>query len=390
MYSVGAYGEMIGDSIRMRAYTQALRDAVKPGSVVLDIGTGTGIFAMLATQFGARRVYAIEPSDAIQVAREIAAASGCADRVEFIQDFSTKVTLPERVDVIISDLRGVLPLHERHIPSIVDARERFLAPEGRLIPLRDSLRAAVVESPALYDRFAKPWGDNTHGLDMEPARRIVTNRWGRVSAKREEILLPPQTWATLDYTRITDADVSGEASWIAGKSGTAHGLFVWFDAVMGEGAQFTNAPGEPEMIYGNAFFPFSKPVALDVGDNVNVTISADLVGGDYVWRWNTVVGAPGNPERIKAAFRQSTFYGTPLSPAELRRTGAADVPTLGEDGEVDRFILLLMDGVNSLETIAKQLVEQFPGRFATWRIALNRVSMLSKTYSRRPGDAPSA
>ena len=132
MYSVGAYGEMIGDSIRMRAYTQALRDAVKPGSVVLDIGTGTGIFAMLAAQFGARRVYAIEPSDAIQVARDIAAASGCADRIEFIQDISTKVTLPERVDVIISDLRGVLPLHERHIPSIVDARERFLAPEGQV------------------------------------------------------------------------------------------------------------------------------------------------------------------------------------------------------------------------------------------------------------------
>jgi type I protein arginine methyltransferase len=381
---------MIGDSVRMCAYTQALREAVKPGSSVLDIGTGTGIFAMLATQFGARRVYAIEPSDAIQVARDIAAASGCAERIEFIQDISTKVTLPERVDVIISDLRGVLPLHERHIPSIVDARERFLAPEGRLIPLRDSLRAAVVESPALYDRFAKPWGDGTHGLDMEPAHRFVTNRWGRVSAKREEILLPPQTWATLDYTLITDADVSGEASWIAAKSGTAHGLFVWFDAVMGEGARFTNAPGEPELIYGSAFFPFSQPVALDVGDKVTAAISADLVGADYVWRWNTVVVVPGNPERAKAAFRQSTFYGTPFSPAELRRMGAAYVPTLDEDGQVDRLILSLIDGVNSLETIARRLAAQFPGRFASWRTALNHVSVLSKTYSRRPGGAPSA
>ena len=175
----------------------------------------------------------------------------------------------------------------------------------------------MVESPALYDRFAKPWGDNTHGLDMEPARRIVTNRWGRVSAKREEILLPPQTWATLDYTRIADADVSGEASWIAGKSGTAHGLFVWFDAVMGEGAQFTNAPGEPELIYGSAFFPFSQPVALEIGDKVTAAISADLVGGDYVWRWNTVVVAFAKPGANQGGVQAVDFYGTPLSPAEF-------------------------------------------------------------------------
>jgi len=96
-YSVAVYGEMMGDGVRMRAYEQALREAVKPGSVVLDIGTGTGIFAMLAARFGARRVYAIEPADAIQVARDIAAANGCADRIEFIQGLSTAVSLPERL-----------------------------------------------------------------------------------------------------------------------------------------------------------------------------------------------------------------------------------------------------------------------------------------------------
>mgnify|MGYP001184895145 CR=1 FL=1 len=73
---------MIADRVRMDAYVRALRQAVVPGSVVIDIGTGTGIFAMLACQFGARRVYAIEPDDAIQVAREIAAANGFADRID--------------------------------------------------------------------------------------------------------------------------------------------------------------------------------------------------------------------------------------------------------------------------------------------------------------------
>src|SRR5687767_11640886 len=114
MYSIADYGAMISDDVRMGAFMRALRETVKPGAVVIDIGTGTGIFALLACRLGARRVYALEPDDAIQVAREIAAANGYADRIEFIQAMSTQVTLPERADVIISDLGGVLPWFQQH------------------------------------------------------------------------------------------------------------------------------------------------------------------------------------------------------------------------------------------------------------------------------------
>ena len=145
VYSLGGYGDMIADQGRIEAYRQALRLVVKPGSVVLDIGTGIGIMAMMACQFGARRVYAIEPGDVIEVARELAAANGFADRIEFIQGLSTEVTLPERADVIVSDLRGVMPPFQHIIPSLVDARRRFLAPGGVLIPRRDTLWASILE-----------------------------------------------------------------------------------------------------------------------------------------------------------------------------------------------------------------------------------------------------
>src|SRR5437867_7400576 len=141
MYTVYEYGGLLFDRIRSDAYAQALRQEVRPGSVVVDIGTGTGMFALLACQFGAKKVYAIEPDEAIQVAREMAAANGFSDRVEFFQDVSTRVDLPEQADVIVSDLRGLLPLFCRHLPSITHARRRFLPPGGTLIPRRDTLWA---------------------------------------------------------------------------------------------------------------------------------------------------------------------------------------------------------------------------------------------------------
>ena len=88
MYSLAGYGHMVADKLRTDAYAQALKHQIKTGDVVADIGTGTGILALLACRFGARRVYAFEPSAIIELAREIAAANGFADRIEFIPKMS--------------------------------------------------------------------------------------------------------------------------------------------------------------------------------------------------------------------------------------------------------------------------------------------------------------
>src|SRR5881394_849299 len=160
MYGLGAYGSMIADRVRVEAYAEALRKSVRKGSVVAEIGTGPGIFAVLACQLGAGRVYAIEPSAIIQVAREIASANGCADKIEFFEDLSNRVTIPTRADVVFSDLRGILPLFQRHIPAIIDARSRFLAPGGTMIPRKDTLWAAIAEAPKPYEQLVGPWEQN--------------------------------------------------------------------------------------------------------------------------------------------------------------------------------------------------------------------------------------
>ena len=380
MYSLAAYGDMIRDRGRMDAYLTALRHAIQPGASVVDIGAGTGIMACLACRCGADRVYAIEPSSAIEPARAIARANGLGERIHFIEKMSTSVTLPERVDVLVSDLRGVLPLLRHHLPSIIDARRRFLKPGGVLVPRRDVVRVAVAGAPDLYERHVGPWERNDYGLDMRAVSRIETNAWRKCCARPDHVLLPPQSLPALDYETVETANLAGELRWVVTAAGEAHGLIAWFDADLGHDVTFTNAPGAPELIYGQAFFPWSWPVTLRIGDTVSVSMRAILVGEDYVWTWDTRV-VSGTTGAVKADLRQSSFFGTPLSPETLAKRSADHVPSLNEDGRLDRLILALLDEHVPLGRIADEVRAKFPGRLATREEALARVADLSARYS---------
>ena len=128
--------------------------------------------------------------------------------MECMQALSTEIRLPQRADVIISDLHGVLPLLQQHLPSIMDARSRLLAPGGNLIPKRDVLWAAVVETPQQHDRLVKPWTQERFGLHMHAASQIVTNVWTKTRVTPHQLLTKPQCWVTIDFLTTESADVS--------------------------------------------------------------------------------------------------------------------------------------------------------------------------------------
>jgi protein arginine N-methyltransferase 1 len=311
MYSINFYGQMLADAPRMDAYAAALRHAVGPDSVVMDLGSGPGVFAMLACKLGARRVYAVEPESVIALAREAAAANGCANRIKFFESLSTQITLPEPATIIISDLRGVLPWFQQHLPAIIDARERLLARGGVLIPRRDILWAAVVEAFDRYEELTGPWQNNKFELDLSAGMRLVTNTWRKTRIKPEQLLVAPVCWTTIDYYEVNTADTKAEISWQAARNGSAHGVAVWFDSELIDGIGFSNHPSAPEMIYGQGFFPFSEPVEVFEGDKIKLRLQATMVGDDYVWRWDT--------DFPNVSFKQSTFFGAALSPTVLAR-----------------------------------------------------------------------
>ena len=313
MYSLHFYGEMMADTGRVEPYVGALRQAVGPDSVVLDLGCGPGLFALLACRFGARRVFAVEPDNTINIAREAAAANGFANRIEFFQNVSTEITLPEPATIIISDLRGVLPWFTQNVTTIIDVRQRLLAPGGVLIPRRDLLWAAVVEEPDQFQQIVGPWQESKFDVDLSSGVSKITNTWRKTKIKPEGFLSEAVCCATLDYTTVVSPDLSAETSWRVRRPGAAHGVALWFDADLADGIGFSNHPGAPELIYGQAFFPFPRPVLVREDEPVKLNLRADHVQKDYVWSWTTDFTGQ------KIRFEQSTFYGAPLSPELLKK-----------------------------------------------------------------------
>src|SRR5262249_369440 len=131
---VDTHRQYLADDVRVSAFGRAISETVRPGDIVVDLGSGTGILGLLACPAGAGRVYAIEETGLIELARSVALANGVEDRIVFIQRCSSEVTLPERADVIMCDFIGGFGYDAALIEDGVDARNRFLAPGGRMIP----------------------------------------------------------------------------------------------------------------------------------------------------------------------------------------------------------------------------------------------------------------
>jgi len=380
MYSLRDFGAMIADAGRFGAYAKAIATAVRPGDTVAEIGCGPGVFSLLACRAGARRVFAIESDDSIQFARQLAAANGFTDRIEFFQSDSRKTELPERVNVIVSDIRGVLPLHDHAIPSLEDARQRLLAPGGIMIPLRDTLKAAVINADEYYSRLISPWQKSVPGVDLSPSLLPILNQSYGSSFKKDQLLTQSQDWGLLDYTVGAPTRVNAELDFHATRNGTAHGVCLWFETRLFEEIGYSSGPGATATIYGQLFLPWLEPVAVEKGQKIRVALHADLVGQDYIWRWETTISAAAASPELH--FQQSTLQGANFSPDSLRRQAVDYSPRLSEAGEADLWMLQRMDGSASLQIIAQSAAQRFPRLFSSWREAFRRAADLSKEFSR--------
>jgi predicted RNA methylase len=149
---------------RLTRFERALTQQISGGDVVLDLGSGTGVLAFLALRAGAGRVYAVEETDSIELARSVCAANGVNDRIVLLHSSSFSVELPEPADVLVADIFDIFGLQPGGLRCFADARRRLLKPSAALIPSALELYLAPVEAHELYEQRIDVWTREISGL----------------------------------------------------------------------------------------------------------------------------------------------------------------------------------------------------------------------------------
>ena len=276
--SPGPHVAMLDDRVRTAAFLAALDEVVGDEDVVVDIGTGTGILAARAARAGAARVYAVEATPIARHARAVFEANDVGDRVTLVEGWSTRVTLPERADVVVAEILGSEALEERALHVLLDARRRHLKPGGRLVPSRLRVFGVPVAVPeetlgtvTFTPSNTRRWS-SWYGLDLAPLgaysarlRHRLTlpiadvREWEPLS---DPVLLVDFSLADLE-TPAVDVLVGGTAS----SSGDANGAYAFFEAELSPGETLTTNPAAEHGVtsWGLPVWLFSESIPLSSG-----------------------------------------------------------------------------------------------------------------------------
>jgi len=263
--------EMLSDRVRVDAYHRAIGRAVRPGDVVLDLGTGSGLLAFLASRAGARTVYAVEHGDIIELAREIGRLNGFTNIV-FVQANSRELTLPEPVDLVVHEQMGDELFNENMLENVLDVRRRLLRPGGRILPARFRLFVEPVSMAEPF-RVRRFWNiDLPEGIDLSGTEHSpIAARFD--VGRNEQLWLRPGSVATtvgepapvleLDLHSLEDP-AALPTDHVIERTATADtvvdGAAVWFEAVFDEQATLTTSPLATNTSWGNRMFRLDREV----------------------------------------------------------------------------------------------------------------------------------
>lgn len=372
---------MVTDVVRVDRFRQAIDACIKAGDVVLDLGSGTGILAILAARAGARIVYAVEATEIVEIARLVCRKNGVEDRVEFLDNLSSRVELPEPADVLITETIGNFGLDEGILGWVRDARRRFLKPDAVIIPCAIELFAVPIERPEEYARDID-WEYRQSGIDFHPMRTFVVNNLYRERIRPESYLAEPCSLGEIVLREAASTGFAADVAFEVRRAGELHGLAGWFSSRLCDGVTVSNKPGNPPGSWAHLFMPLETPVSVEPGMMLNVNISCTNNGS--VWRWRLAEDGKAPNGRgthtVTPRFDHSTFVGAPRMASHLHRQAASHLPELNVDGTVTRFLLELMNGRRTLEELSVLAARKFPERFSDPVEALEQVRALSAEF----------
>ena len=276
---------ILNEEARAAGYESALRGLVGPDDLVLEIGAGSGILALLAARAGAGRVITCETNPyLVDVAREIVAVNGYADRITVLHTSSKKLEigpdLPRPADVLLGDHftgsfypGGGLALYQ-------DALGRLTTPTAKTLPRRGGMRLALVSCPGLATRY-RP--GRVAGFDCSPFRRFMPpaisinpDEW---LAARPDILSEPVTPLPLAFDRL--ADFREETRHIALEPkapGRVDGVVTWAWLELAEDVIWDGGTAPAQRPWNRHLHLFARPIAVSPERPVKLKVTQALDG----------------------------------------------------------------------------------------------------------------
>lgn len=351
----------LSDSIKLERYQAVIDRLVRPEHLIVDLGCGTGVLGLMALRAGARKVYFVEEDPIIEVARKTVADAGFSDKAEFFHANSHEVTLPERVDLAFCDHVGYFGFDYAILRLLADARQRFLKPDGIIVPAQVELKLAPVESVECRKLVGR-WQDGSVPEEFGQLSATAANSKYGMYLKEEELLADAASLTTLELGAEAPPYMSWNVEFECARDGMLDGVTGWFDCKLRDEIHMTNSPiAGDSLLRPQAYLPLEKPVAVRAGEHVRVSVMVRHI--DRVIGW--IVELPDVGKR----YAHSTFNSLFLDRETLTRAQPNRVAKLNDRGRARQVVLSYCDGQRTVAEV-QELVQRdhpllFPSALAT-------------------------
>ena len=305
--SLNVQKNMLQDAVRNHAFEAAIRAAVQPGDIVIDLGTGTGILAIWAASAGAERVYAIEETDVANAAEGVVKQNGYADRITVMRTNSGLLELEQRADVLIAELVGHFLFEEGILEYVADVRERLLKPGAKIIPASAEVFIAPVELRVPFEELT--YWDTWKWPDLSSIRRSAADSAYVHAIAQGELIASPTKLFEIDFSAESPGRLTSQACFRVSRNARCDGLAGWFGLDLGNGVSLSTGPADPPTHWRQCLFPFYSPVTLQSGEELTCGFDIETLINTARWRWKASAG-PGFCERheIPVVLGSRLFY----------------------------------------------------------------------------------